>query len=106
MVTSQSAATAACFAIDDEVAVQAVDYEKLQTRLMADGQILSWPPLGAAKPAEVDASLHEPLTEATARVWRQGFTELTFGDLDPRELAARVAKAGGRHGIASDVAEP
>jgi len=51
MVTSQSAATAACLAIDDEVAVQEVDYEKLRTRLIADGQILAWPPPGAASPA-------------------------------------------------------
>lgn len=46
MVTSQSAATAACLAIDDKVAVQEVDYEKLKTRLLADGQVLSWPPAG------------------------------------------------------------
>lgn len=48
MVTSQSAATAACQAIDAGVAVQDVEYEKLQTRLIADGQVLSWPPPGAA----------------------------------------------------------
>ena len=46
MVTSQSAATAACLAIDQEVAVQKVDYERLKTRLLADGQVLSWPPAG------------------------------------------------------------
>ncbi len=40
MVLAQSAATAACFAIDDEVAVQDVDYAKLKTRLEADEQIL------------------------------------------------------------------
>ncbi|MCB1232701.1 MAG: FAD-dependent oxidoreductase [Verrucomicrobiae bacterium] len=42
MITSQSAATAACLAIDDEVAVQDVDQEKLKARLLADGQILEW----------------------------------------------------------------
>ncbi|MCA9221097.1 MAG: FAD-dependent oxidoreductase, partial [Planctomycetales bacterium] len=51
MVTSQSAATAACLAIDQEVAVQKVDYEQLKTRLLADGQVLSWPPAGAATSA-------------------------------------------------------
>ena len=51
MVTSQSAATAACLAIDEEVAVQEVDYEKLKTRLLADGQVLSWPPAGVATSA-------------------------------------------------------
>ena len=51
MVTSQSAATAACLAIDEEVAVQEVDYEKLKTRLLANGQVLSWPPAGVATSA-------------------------------------------------------
>ena len=51
MVTSQSAATAACLAIDQEVAVQKVDYEQLKTRLLADGQVLSWPPAGVATSA-------------------------------------------------------
>ena len=39
MVTSQSAATAACLAIDDGVPVQQVDYDKLRTRLLADSKI-------------------------------------------------------------------
>ncbi len=51
MVTSQSAATAACLAIDDEVAVQDVEYEKLRTRLVTDGQVLAWPPPGVATAA-------------------------------------------------------
>jgi len=43
MVTSQSAATAACLAIDSDVPVQQVDYDQLKQRLLADGQILTWP---------------------------------------------------------------
>ena len=42
MVTSQSAATAACLALDSGVTVQQVDYPKLQRRLIADGQVLDW----------------------------------------------------------------
>ena len=42
MVTSQSAATAACLAIDDGVPVQQVDYAKLRDRLLADKQVLQW----------------------------------------------------------------
>ncbi|MDB6023990.1 MAG: Xanthan lyase [Verrucomicrobiales bacterium] len=38
MVTSQSAATAACVAIDDNMSVQQVNYPKLRARLIADGQ--------------------------------------------------------------------
>jgi len=42
MVLGQSAATAACFAIDDKVTVQKVDYKKLNERLIADKQVLVW----------------------------------------------------------------
>ncbi len=40
MVLGQSAGTAASMAIDDNVSVQKVPYEKLRTRLIADGQKL------------------------------------------------------------------
>ena len=42
MITSQSAATAAAFAIDDNVPVQQVNYAKLAAQLRADGQLLDW----------------------------------------------------------------
>jgi hypothetical protein len=42
MMTSQSAGTAAAFAIDDNVPVQQVNYSKLAAQLLADGQILKW----------------------------------------------------------------
>ena len=51
MATSQSAATAACLAIDANVPVQQVDYQVLRKRLEADGQVLSWPPAKADTPA-------------------------------------------------------
>ena len=41
MILSQSAATAACLAIDDGVSVQEVNYEKLARKLKADGQVLA-----------------------------------------------------------------
>ena len=43
MVSSQSAATAACLAIDADTSVQNVDQAKLRARLLADGQILDPP---------------------------------------------------------------
>jgi hypothetical protein len=43
MILGQSAATAAAMAIDGKIAVQAVEYEKLRARLVADGQILETP---------------------------------------------------------------
>jgi hypothetical protein len=43
MVLGQSAATAACLAIDDKVDVQKVDYAKLKERLLKDKQVLDLP---------------------------------------------------------------
>ncbi len=43
MILGQSAATAAAFAIDDNVAVQDVNYQKLRARLLADKQVLDIP---------------------------------------------------------------
>lgn len=40
MVLGQSAATAACFAIDNRIGIQGVDYEQLKLRLLTDKQVL------------------------------------------------------------------
>lgn len=42
MVLGQSAATAACMAIDDNIPVQDIDYPELRERLIADRQVLSY----------------------------------------------------------------
>ena len=42
MILAQSAATAASMAIDENLAVQDVNYDKLRARLLADKQILAW----------------------------------------------------------------
>ncbi|MGV3660557.1 MAG: FAD-dependent oxidoreductase [Prosthecobacter sp.] len=42
MCSSQSAATAAVLAMDEQIPVQKVDYTKLKARLEKDGQILEW----------------------------------------------------------------
>jgi hypothetical protein len=42
MMLSQSAGTAAAFAIDDNVPVQQLNYQKLAAQLRADGQLLVW----------------------------------------------------------------
>jgi hypothetical protein len=44
MILGQSAATAAVMAIDAKIPVQDVPYEKLRTRLLADGQVLEYRP--------------------------------------------------------------
>mgnify|MGYP003638744677 CR=1 FL=1 len=43
MMLGQAAGTAAALAVDDEVAVQEVSYEKIRTRLLEDGLILQIP---------------------------------------------------------------
>jgi hypothetical protein len=48
MILGQSAATAACQAIDDKIRVQKVDYAKLRARLLADRQVLEWPGLAGS----------------------------------------------------------
>lgn len=42
MILGQSAATAAVFALEDNVPVQKVSYGKLRARLLADKQVLGW----------------------------------------------------------------
>jgi ribulose 1,5-bisphosphate synthetase/thiazole synthase len=44
MTLGHSAGAAACFAIDEEVSVQRVPYDKIRTRLIADGQVLEYTP--------------------------------------------------------------
>jgi hypothetical protein len=51
MVLGQSAATAAALAIEADVPVQDVPYERLRERLLADGQVLDW-----AKPPRTPAA--------------------------------------------------
>ncbi|MBK8091366.1 MAG: FAD-dependent oxidoreductase [Verrucomicrobiaceae bacterium] len=54
MITSQSAATAACLAIDEQVPVQQVDYDELRQHLIKSGQVLEW----KKRPTEPAADLH------------------------------------------------
>lgn len=53
MILGQSAATAAVMAIEDNRAVQDVDYAKLRRRLLADRQILEAPPDARRRPADI-----------------------------------------------------
>lgn len=42
MILGQSAATAACLALENETSVQAVPYSLIRARLIADKQVLEW----------------------------------------------------------------
>src|SRR5207249_2281503 len=61
MVTSQSAATAACLAINDAVAVQQVDQARLTARLITDGQVLESAKPTAAKVKKTAAAAERKL---------------------------------------------
>jgi hypothetical protein len=70
MATSQSAATAAALAIDLQVPVQQVPYDRLRERLEADGQVLEWKPAGPEGSASATQDGLLPtvdLSEDTAR---------------------------------------
>ncbi len=49
MILGQSAATAACLALEEGLALTDVPYDALRKRLEDDGQILEW---GASAPEE------------------------------------------------------
>ena len=79
MILAQSAATAAVFAIEDNIAVQDVHYEKLKERLLADGQRLVYDPrnapvrgiaagtLAGIVQDDIDAEVEGIWTNSTAR---------------------------------------
>jgi hypothetical protein len=69
MVLGQSAATAACQAIDANRAVQQISYAALKERLLADGQILEWTgPVRASTTAIDPKSLEGVVVDTDAAV--------------------------------------
>jgi len=71
MVLGQSAATAAVIAIDDKVAVQKVDYEKLKKRLVADKQVLE--SASAVKSSGIDSKKLSGIVLDDDAAERKGF---------------------------------
>jgi len=59
MILGQSAATAAAIAIDDHTSVQAVPYQKLRLRLLADRQVLDIPSRFKPAPPVKRISVHD-----------------------------------------------
>jgi len=76
MVLGQSAATAASFALDDDVALHDLDYAKLQTRLEEDGQILNYkaPPRTSrlVHPKSVDGVVVDDTQAKLTGGWAEG----------------------------------
>ena len=74
MVLGQSAATAACQAIDDKTSVQDVSYPRLRDRLLQDRQVLDWTgPTGPRPVAGIDPKKLEGVVLDDDDAERQGF---------------------------------
>ena len=50
--------------------------------------------------SDYNARLDEPVSDAVLKLWREGFTQLKQGKLNPTEFARRV------HGVRNEVAKP
>ncbi len=110
MVLGQSAGTAACLSIDEDVPVQRLRYELLQKRLLDDGQVLSWDkpgPRGAAIDPKKLKGLVIDDTQATRKgEWVQssavgpfvnvGYLHDNDADKGTKEIrfAAKIEKSG------------
>ncbi len=78
MVLGQSAATAACLAIDDGTGVQKVEYAKLSKRLLADKQVLEY---AAPKGRGVDPKQLEGIVVDDEDAERTGFATASEANL-------------------------
>ncbi|MEM9379456.1 MAG: FAD-dependent oxidoreductase [Planctomycetota bacterium] len=95
MVLGQSAATAACLAVEGNVAVQDIDLEALDDRLLRGGQVLAFDPapsdlVAPRPPAGIDPSGIEGLVLDDAAATRVGF------DLESRSVGPWIG-ASYRH---------
>jgi hypothetical protein len=71
MVLGQSAATAAALAIDSKVGVQAVEYARLNERLLKDRQVLAW--IGPKRAGAIDPKTLGGVVVDDAAAERKGF---------------------------------
>lgn len=86
MITSQSAATAACLAIDEGLPVQLGDYGKLRARLVADGQVLQWP-TGAVAASGFSEPPRTEQTQEVAALRRQMAAAVSVSPLAKKTVA-------------------
>ena len=72
MILGQSAATAAAIAIEKDIDVQSVAYDELRDRLVADGQVLSLPPMQTSgQPlSKLDGVVIDDLRAELSGPWR------------------------------------
>lgn len=80
MILGQSAATAACLALDQKIAVQDVPYQDLSAKLLADGQILDRAGTAKVPPRASKELLGTTVDDANAKLtgnWSEGSSTLS-----------------------------
>ena len=81
MILGQSAATAASHAIDEKVAVQEIDYEKLKQRLLDDGQVLEYDSSSAGRgfdPKKLKGTVIDDTKATLAGAWKSSTSHPRF----------------------------
>jgi hypothetical protein len=102
MILGQSAATAACMAIDAKLAVQDVPYEKLRERILKDGQILHYQGTAGAEaggldPAKLKGVVVDDDDAKLVGEWRSSHTAKTYvGDGYQHDNNSRDGKCSAR----------
>ncbi len=80
MVLGQSAATAACLALDDNIAVQDVSYEKLKQRLLTDRQVLELEPDYAVSSSKLKGTIIDDRMASYQSEWESSSASKPFVD--------------------------
>jgi hypothetical protein len=78
MILGQTAATAAVFAIEDDVPVQQVAYPKLRERLLKDGQILEYTGPASEKSVQLEGIVIDDLKAEFVGDWPQSSSGKKF----------------------------
>jgi len=90
MVLGQSAATAAVQAIESNVAIQDIDYDRLRKRLLADRQVIEWTGPKTKPTVGTDPSTFEGIVQDDNQIQHDGFDRFS-------RSAASYVGAGYRH---------
>ncbi|QDU88857.1 Acetylxylan esterase precursor [Pirellulimonas nuda] len=102
MVLGQSAGAAAVIAIDADTSVQDVDYQKLRSRLLADGQVLARPAAksaGPPKPRLTADGAGPPIICFGDSITKRGYPEELAKLLGKQVFNAGVAGNSSRHAL-------
>ncbi|QDT07527.1 Xanthan lyase precursor [Rubripirellula lacrimiformis] len=90
MILGQSAATAACLSIDQDIAVQDLDYAALRDQLISDGQVLQWDRAAAPKSKrdhdsfssrQLEGTVVDDMNAKFSGLWNQSMANQPFVDI-------------------------